>query len=133
LIVNHFSDRLTEAIARHLPPYAASANPVDVTPLWRDYPRLYPLVLEEIARSREVDLIAVSVSDVPTTWPGLAQALAGTIPKLGLPVVVYWASRDADVAYMALLQAARVPCYRTTRESALALGALARLRPSGTP
>lgn len=125
LVVERFSDRLAAAIARHLPAYAASGNPVDLTPVWRDYPRLYPLVLDEIARSGEADLIAVSVTDVPTTGPDLAQSLAQAIPGLGVPTAVYWASRDSDVANMAPLQAARVPCYRATRELALALAALA--------
>ncbi len=124
LRVDRFSDGLTKAIARHLPPFAASANPVDLTPVWRDYPRLYPLVLNEIARSGEADLIAVSITDVPTTQPDLAQSLAEAIPKLGIPVGIYWASRDNDVANMAPLQAARVPCYRATRTLALALAAL---------
>lgn len=124
--VPRFSARLTAAIARHLPPYAASANPVDLTPVWRDYPRLYPLVMAEIASSGEADLIAVSITDVPTTWPDLARSLADSVPTLGLPVAVYWASRDADVVNMAALNAARIPTYRATRDLALALGALAQ-------
>jgi len=132
LAVHRFSERLTKAIAHHLPPYAASGNPVDLTPVWRDYPELYPLVIGEIARSGEADLIAVSITDVPTTRPDLARSLARTIPRLGVPTAVYWASRDCDVANMAPLQAARVPCYRATRELALALAALARSDTSGT-
>ena len=126
LRVERFSAGLTAAIARHLPAYAASGNPVDLTPVWRDYPRLYPLVLREIARSGEADLIAVAISDVPTTWPDLAQSLAEMAPGLGLPVAVYWASRDADVANMAPMQAAGVPVYRSTRDVVLALATLAR-------
>jgi acyl-CoA synthetase (NDP forming) len=127
LQVERFSSRLTQAIARHLPAYAASGNPVDLTPVWRDYPRLYPLVLEEIARSGEADLIAVAISDVPTTWPDLSQSLAGVAPRLGLPVAVYWASRDADIVNMASMQAAQVPVYRATRDVVLALASLARI------
>lgn len=126
LTVERFSGRLSDAIARHLPPYAASANPVDLTPVWRDYPRLYPLVVEEIARSGEADLVAVSITDVPTTVPDLARSLAASVGGIGLPVAVYWASRDADLVNMSALQAAHVPCYRSTRDLVLALGALAR-------
>ena len=128
LRVERFSAGLTRAIARHLPAYAASGNPVDLTPVWRDYPRLYPLVLREIARSGEADLLAVAISDVPTTWPDLAQSIAHAAPELGLPMAVYWASRDADVANMASMQAARVPVYRSTRDVVLALATLARAR-----
>jgi acetyltransferase len=126
LIVNRFSDRLIAAIARHLPEYASSANPVDLTPVWRDYPRLYPLIIEEIARSGEADLVAVSITDVPTMWPDLAWALAREIPRIGIPAGIFWASRDADIVNMAPLREARVPCFRTTRDLALALDALGR-------
>lgn len=129
LAIAPFSDRLAKAIAHHLPAYAASGNPVDLTPVWHDYPKLYPLVLEEIARSGEADLVAVSITDVPTTRPDLAESLARITPRLGLSVGIYWASRDIDTANMAPLQAAGVPCYRSTRELALALAALAHVRP----
>jgi acyl-CoA synthetase (NDP forming) len=131
LTVPRFTEKLTAAIARHLPAYAASANPVDLTPVWRDYPRLYPKVMEEIAASGEVDLIAISITDVPTTWPDLAQSLARSAPALDMPVAVYWASRDADVPNMAALNAAHIPTYRATRELALALGVLARYGTTG--
>lgn len=130
LIVNRFSDHLVAAIARHLPEYASSANPVDLTPVWRDYPRLYPLIIREIARSGEADLVAVSITDVPTTWPDLALALAEAVPDVGIPVGIYWASRDADVVNMAPLREARIPCFRTTRDLALALDALGRGGPA---
>jgi acetyltransferase len=126
LVVNRFSDRLIAAIARHLPEYASSANPVDLTPVWRDYPRLYPLIIEEIARSGEADMVAVSITDVPTTWPDLAVALAREVPRIGIPVGIFWASRDADIVNMAPLREARIPCFRTTRDLALALDALGR-------
>jgi acyl-CoA synthetase (NDP forming) len=126
LTVPRFSPRLTAAIARRLPPYAASANPVDLTPVWRDYPRLYPAVMAEIASSGEADLFAVSITDVPTAWPDLARSLAASAPLLGLPTAIFWASRDADIANMAPLLAARVPTYRSTRDLVLALATLAR-------
>jgi acyl-CoA synthetase (NDP forming) len=126
LVVPRFSARLTAAIARHLPPYAASANPVDLTPVWRDYPRLYPAVMAEIAASGEADLVAVSITDVPTTSPDLAGSLALSAPALGMPVAVFWASRDGDIGNMAPLQAARIPTYRSTRDVVLALSLLAR-------
>jgi acetyltransferase len=129
LTVPRFSRRLSSAIARCLPAYAASGNPVDLTPVWRDYPQLYPLVLEEIARSGEVDLIAVSITDVPTARPDLAESLAAIGPRLDLPIGVYWASRDIDVPNMQPLQAAGIPCYRSTRDLAMTLAALTKARP----
>jgi acyl-CoA synthetase (NDP forming) len=126
LDVPRFSVQLAASIATLLPAYAAVTNPVDLTPVWRDYPRLYPAVLAQIARSQEVDLIVVAISDVPTTWPDLAESLAASAGVLGLPIVVYWASRDADVANMSALDAARIPTYRSTREVAIVLEALMR-------
>jgi hypothetical protein len=83
--------------------------------------------MAEIASSGEADLIAVSITDVPTTWPDLARSLADSVPTLGLPVAVYCASRDADVVNMAALNAARIPTYRATRDLAPGAG---RARPT---
>ncbi len=82
--------------------------------------------MAEIAASGEADLIAVSITDVPTTWPDLAESLARSVPALGLPVAVYWASRDADVANMAPRSTRRASPPIARRANSLALGAIAR-------
>jgi acyl-CoA synthetase (NDP forming) len=116
---------LQERIGEGLPSYAGRVNPVDVTPIWRDYPRLYPEILDKLARSGEVDAVILSITDVPTTLPDLADALC-RMEKPAIPVIVYWGSRDADTGRMYQLQAAGFPCYRSTREAVLALAAAAR-------
>lgn len=117
LSVPLFSDRLQSLLRRHLPPYAATANPVDLTPVWNDYPWIYPAIVEDIAASGEADLVIASITDVPTTLPDLALQLgARARAGFGLPLVVFWGSRDADLAKMAPLQAAHIPCYRSTRD-----------------
>lgn len=118
LVVPAFSAPLARTLAARLPPYAATGNPVDLTPVWRDYPRLYPAILADIAASGEADMAIVSITDVPTTVPDLAAALARSAPQLRrLPLIAYWGSRDCDLAAMSTLQTAGIPCYRSTRET----------------
>jgi acyl-CoA synthetase (NDP forming) len=125
LEVPALSADLQEGVGEGLPSYAGRVNPVDVTPIWREYPRFYPEILSKLARSGEVDAVILSITDVPTTLPDLADALC-RIEKPEIPVIVYWGSRDADIGRMYQLQAAGFPCYRSTREAVLALAAAAR-------
>ena len=126
LSVPVFSSTLQAALRRHLPGYAATGNPVDLTPVWRDYPWIYPAVIEDIAASGEADLVVASITDVPTTVPDLAEQLARRARAgFGLPLLVFWGSRDADVANMALLQAACVACYHSTVDVVRAAASLA--------
>jgi acyl-CoA synthetase (NDP forming) len=130
LEVPALSAELQERVGEGLPSYAGLVNPVDVTPVWRDYPRVYPDILDKLARSGEVDAVIMSITDVPTTFPDLADALCRIeMPKL--PVIVYWGSRDGDVGRMRQLQNAGFACYRSTREAVLALAAAVRC--SGAP
>jgi acetyltransferase len=123
--VPEFSADLQECLSQHLPYFAGVRNPVDFTPIWWDYPTIYPRILDEVARSGEVDLVIVSVTDVAATRPDLAQALA-TWAQSGdaMPAIVYWGARDCDRRNMRILEAARIPCYPSTREAVRAAGAL---------
>lgn len=126
LSVTRFSPALQDRLRRHVPSYAATANPVDLTPVWRDYPRIYPAVIDDIAASGEADLVLVSITDVPTLIPDLAQALAASrAASAKLPLLVFWGSRDRDFANSAALQQARVACYRSTSELVRAAAGLA--------
>jgi acyl-CoA synthetase (NDP forming) len=121
-----FSQTLRDRIGRELPPYAGMGNPVDATPIWRQYPEVYPALISAITDSAEVDVIAVSITDVPTMVPDLAEALAALVRRRKvLPFAVYWASRDADLGNAAALRAAGIPVYRTTRHLIGACAALA--------
>jgi hypothetical protein len=100
-------------------------NPVDLTPIWRDYPVIYPRIIEAIAESGEADLLAVSITDVPTTVPDLAEALGEFATKAPLlPMLLFWASRDRDIGNAEGLRRARLPLYRTTRDLMNACAAL---------
>jgi len=114
LDVVSFSDELKDRLRQILPPYAGLGNPVDLTPIWWDYPSVYPRVLDAIAASGEADIVIVCITDVPTQYPDLANALvawaagANKTPRR----IVFWGARDKDCAGMATLENAGFPCFR---------------------
>jgi acyl-CoA synthetase (NDP forming) len=126
LDVPSLSPQLQERLRRHLPYYAGVQNPVDCTPIWRDYPKVYPLVLEELAASGEIDLAIVSVTDVAATLSDLASALATwSARRHSMPIVVYWGARHRDHDNMMLIERAFGPCYQSTSEAVRGAAALA--------
>jgi acyl-CoA synthetase (NDP forming) len=128
LQIPKLSASLQTRLRAHLPRYAAAGNPIDATPIWWDYPKVYPALIRALDESEEVDLLLVSITDVPTTLPDLADAIAGMSPQLSKPMCVFWGSRNQDLGPMYRLQNAHVPCYRTT---AAAVNAAAALVQSG--
>jgi acyl-CoA synthetase (NDP forming) len=126
LEVPSMSPALQKRVGKHLPYYAGMKNPIDCTPIWWDYPKIYPAVLDELAQSGEVDLAIVSVTDVAATLPDLAVALTQWTQRVHtLPVVVYWGARHRDHDNMLRIERAGVPCYPSTREAVSAAAALA--------
>jgi acetyltransferase len=107
-----------------LPEFAPVANPVDLTPIWQRFPELYPQLIEELAQSGEVDLLIVTVTDVPTALPEMAEAIA-SLPPQGVPVYVFWGAHPAGAGGMRLAQRGRVPCYPTLLETVRVAAALA--------
>jgi acyl-CoA synthetase (NDP forming) len=122
-----FSEKLRSALGELLPAYAGLGNPVDLTPIWWDYPKIYPRVLDAISASGEADIVIVCITDVPTQYPDLAEALALWGPRAtsSQSYIVFWGSRDQDLAGMTKLESAGFPCFRSTREAAVAATALA--------
>lgn len=121
-----FSDALQDRLRQILPPYAGLGNPVDLTPIWWDYPSVYPRVLDAIAASGETDVVLICITDVPTQYPHLADALAIWAKSAASSPsrVVFWGARDKDCAGMATLESAGFPCFRSTRETVAAAVAL---------
>jgi acetyltransferase len=126
LEVGEFSQDLKKRLGGVLPPYAGLGNPVDLTPIWWDYPSVYPRVLDAIAASGEADIIIICITDVPTQYPDLANALAAWSAnrKPAPSLVVFWGARDKDCTGMATLESAGFPCFRSTREAVAAAAAL---------
>lgn len=123
--VVEFSQQLKQRLRSLLPGYAGVGNPVDLTPIWQDYPSVYPQVLDTITRAGEADIVIICITDVPTQYPDLANALAAWPRKAPEQTrVVFWGARDQDCAGMAVLESAGLPCYRSTRETAAAAAAL---------
>jgi acyl-CoA synthetase (NDP forming) len=127
LDVPSLSPELQERLRRHLPYYAGVQNPIDCTPIWWDYAKVYPLVLEELAKSGEIDLAIVSVTDVAATLPDLASALAtwSATRQPAMPTVVYWGARHRDHDNMRIVERGSGPCYRSTSEAVRSAAALA--------
>ena len=86
--------------------------------------KVYPALIRALDESEEVDLLLVSITDVPTTLPDLADAIAGMSGQLSKPMCVFWGSRNRDLRPMHRLQNAHVPCYRTTAATVNAAAAL---------
>jgi acyl-CoA synthetase (NDP forming) len=127
LAVPEFSERLQSRLRSCLPAYAGVGNPVDLTPIWWDYPSVYPRILDAVVDSAEVDFVMVCVTDVATTLPELVTALLDwNMRRPSAPIVVYWGARDSDCAGMRTLESNRIPCFRSTREVVGAARALIR-------
>ncbi|MFQ5932076.1 MAG: CoA-binding protein, partial [Nitrospiraceae bacterium] len=54
LEVPEISQGLQEVLVPHLPSYAGLRNPVDLTPIWWEYPNVYPSVIRALLASNEV-------------------------------------------------------------------------------
>jgi len=126
------SPQLQKQLLEHLPYYAGIQNPIDCTPIWWEYAKVYPSVLSRLAESGEVDLAIVSITDVAAALPDLTAALAlwaseHASARKALPLVVYWGARNRDHENMRVLERAGIPCYRTTVEAACGAAALALL------
>jgi acetyltransferase len=110
-----------------MPPYASSANPVDVTPSWTEFARMYPAVIEEIARSGEVDAIVPVLLHRSAENPDVAHAIVESVRRLesdGVRVPVYccWVARRAAWVIARVLQEAGIPCLEWPERTARAVG-----------
>lgn len=133
LEVPELSPELQQSLRSHLPPFAATGNPIDVTPIWWEYPKVYPALIGAIDNSDEVDLFLVSITDVPTTFPELADALCAIRGQITKPLCVFWGSRDRDLQPMRRLEGASIPCYRSTTAAVNAAAALVHNQLRETP
>ncbi len=119
-------------LAPYLPSYAGLRNPVDLTPIWWDYPKVYPPLIRALLASDEVDLLMVSITDVATDLKPLMYALGeavnqgAQIMNAAKPVYVYWRSRQNSLKNMRILETARIPCYQSTLETVRVAAAVSR-------
>ena len=142
LDVPSLSPVLQHALAADLPPHASAQNPVDITPVWQQFPALYPAVVERLARSGEVDAV-VAVLLQRSATAEVASALADAVTSMradgvAVPVYVCWVASHQARAEADPLRTAGVPCFEWPERTARALGhaaryAAARARLSATP
>jgi acetyltransferase len=127
LVVPELTPSLQAHLAASLPAYASPRNPVDVTPDWARFAELYPLCLEVLARSGEVDAVVLVLLQRSALDPAVAQAVAQTAGRLvadgvRVPVYVCWVAPRQAQGNADLLQSARIPCFEWPERTARALG-----------
>jgi acetyltransferase len=129
LEVPELSDALQAELAAALPAYGSPRNPVDVTTAWAQFAELYPLAIDRLARSGEVDIVVPVLLHRAAMDLDVAAAVRDVVAGLradgiGVPVYVCWVAPAEARPGKALLHEARVPCFewpqRTARAAALA-------------
>ena len=129
--VPRLSGGLRETIAARLPPFAAPGNPVDITPVWSRFAELYPWLIEELARSGEVDLVIPVLLERAAADPQTLAEIVKTVRRMraeGAPVPVYgcWAGPRDIRPNADPLQEAGIPCLEWPERTARAAGAAVR-------
>jgi acyl-CoA synthetase (NDP forming) len=127
LVVPELTPGLQEQLAGSLPAYASPRNPVDVTPNWARFAELYPLCLETLARSGEVDAVVLVLLQRSALDRAVAEAVVSTAGRLRadqvpVPVYVCWVAPRQAQGNADLLQSARIPCFEWPERTARALG-----------
>jgi len=130
LEVPELSAALQDELRPLLPPFASPRNPVDITPVWSRFAELYPLLVDRLARSGEVDAVVpvlLQRSAEETVARGVRDAVARLrADGIGVPVYVCWVAPRTSWPNADLLQEAGVPCFEWPERTARALGHAAR-------
>ncbi|MFC7504134.1 acetate--CoA ligase family protein [Nocardioides sp. CPCC 206347] len=126
LEVPELSDTLQQRLARDLPSYASPRNPVDITPVWSRFADLYPSLVEDLARSGEVDVV-VAVLLQRAADHEVAERLVDAVQTLrrdGVPVTVCvcWVARQSQRPVAAMLRRSGVPVLEWPERTARAIG-----------
>lgn len=140
--VPELSAALQEELAPALPAFASPRNPVDVTPAWDRFADMYPLCIERLARSGEVDAVVAVLLQRSATDAAVGEAVRDAAAALrddgvAVPVYVCWVAPEEARANRDLLQAGGVPCFEWPTRTARAVGharrwALTRAGPRAT-
>lgn len=129
LEVPELSEPLQAELAAALPAFGSARNPVDVTTAWARFAELYPLAVDRLARSGEVDAVVPVLLQRSAMDEAVAVAVRDTVRALRddgveVPVYVCWVAPASARANAELLHDARVPTFewpqRTARAVALA-------------
>ena len=117
-------------LARHLPSYAGVGNPVDLTPVWWEFPGMYPALIKVLLGSSAFDLVIVGLLDVAPTVEGMIEAMEDLardpdLQAIGKPVYVFWNALHAYRPKLRVVEAAGFPCFTTALEAVRAVSAVA--------
>ena len=118
---------LQAELAAVLPAHASPRNPVDVTPVWGRFAELYPLLVERLARSGEVDVVVPVLVQRAAADPAVAAGVAAAVARLraagnAVPVYACWVAPRSARPNADLLQEAGVPCFEWPERTARAVG-----------
>jgi len=130
LEIPELSTSLQAGLRALLPAYASARNPVDMTPAWRLFTTMYPVAIDLLARSGEVDVVipvllqrSASAEVAAAVRDAVARLRADQVP---VPVYVCWvAPRSAD-QHASVLQEAGIPCFAWPERTARAAGVAVR-------
>jgi acetyltransferase len=131
LEVPELSATLQDELRAVLPTYASPGNPVDITPVWSRFAELYPMLVERLARSGEVDAVVPVLLQRSAADERVAVGVRDAVARLRadrvpVPVYVCWVAPRTSRANADLLQEAGVPCFEWPERTARALGHAAR-------
>lgn len=127
LEVPELSAHLQDGLRAVLPAYASSVNPVDMTPVWGRYAELYPLLVDRLARSGEVDAVVPVLLQRSATDAAAVRGVRDAVIRLradgvAVPVYVCWVTSRADHRHAEPLEEARIPCFDWPERTARAVG-----------
>ncbi|MDX6252828.1 MAG: hypothetical protein QOF10_6188, partial [Kribbellaceae bacterium] len=131
LDVPELSVKLQDELRQLLPPLASPSNPVDLTPVWSRFAELYPLLVDRLARSGEVDAVVPVLLQRSASDERVAMGIRDAVDRLRadgvrVPVYVCWVAPRTSRPNADLLQEGGVPCFEWPERTARALGHAAR-------
>jgi acyl-CoA synthetase (NDP forming) len=145
LDVPELSLPLQDELRALLPTFASPRNPIDITPVWSRFGELYPLLVDRLARSGEVDAVVPVLLQRSAADEAVATGLGAVSARLRadqvpVPVYVCWVAPRSARPNAERLQEAGVPCFEWPERTARAIGHAARYgaarrlaRPAGRP
>ena len=127
LAVPELSGDLQSELRRLLPAHGSAANPVDLTTVWSRYAELYPVLVDRLARSGEVDVVVPVLLQRAATDEATVLALRDVVLRLrddgvSVPVYVCWVTARVDREQAAPLHDAGIPCFDWPERTARAAG-----------
>jgi|Deesub1362A_J573_1020465.scaffolds.fasta_scaffold00050_30 acetyltransferase len=132
LEVPELPPEVQERLKPQMVPFASPKNPVDITPDWKGFKKLYYSVPIEFFECDEIDiLIPIVLGRVAMDVEAVKALKRAVIEKqkeegFRKPVLVCWISLKEHEANMRILEDAGIPCYTSPERAAEVAGAMVR-------